>query len=239
MSTITAATPDGAMGIHVAEPTVPNGCALVVIQEAFGLTDHIASVTGRYAAEGYLAVAPHLFHRSGDPVIDYGDLPAAMSVMSAVTRQGLDDDLTATLAVVSERGIAPARTGIVGFCLGGTVAIYAATREGFGAAVAFYGGGILEGRLGLPPLVELAPVVRAPVLGQYGAEDRGIPVEQTDALRTALAEAPVPTEVVVYQGAGHAFHRDGYAPSYHAPSAAAAWTRSLEWFARYLGEANA
>jgi carboxymethylenebutenolidase len=222
------------MDVYVAEPATARGAGVVVIQEAFGVNHHIQSVAGRLAAEGYVALAPHLFHRTGDPLIDYGDIGAAMEHIGALTAAGLGEDLDLTLALCADDGIAAPQIGVVGFCMGGSVSLFAATHCALGAGVGFYGGGVAQGRMGLPPLLELAPQVKVPWLGQYGDADQSIPVEQVELLRVALASAPVPTEIIRYPGAGHAFHCDERPQSYDEPSARAAWARTLEWFERYL-----
>jgi carboxymethylenebutenolidase len=102
-----------------------------------------------------------------------------------------------------------------------------------GAAVTFYGGGVSQGRFGFPPLVELAPRLRAPWLGLYGDQDQGIPVADVEALRAATATSAPPTEVVRYPDAAHGFNCDQRA-SFHAASADDAWARMLAWFDRYL-----
>ncbi|MHB8341157.1 MAG: dienelactone hydrolase family protein, partial [Mycobacteriales bacterium] len=126
-------------------------------------------------------------------------------------------------------GFGPQRTCIVGFCMGGTVSFLAAARYQLGAAVTFYGGGVSAGRFGLPSLVDMAPGLKTPWLGLYGDLDQGIPVEQVESLRDAIAKAPVPTEIVRYPEAGHGFHCDAR-DSYHQPSAGDAWQRTLDWF---------
>ncbi|MCU1375936.1 MAG: putative carboxymethylenebutenolidase [Actinomycetia bacterium] len=234
MTDMTIDTPDGAMPATVAEPAGEPRGGVIVIQEAFGLTDHIKDVARRLADAGWLAVAPALFHRSGSPVFEYdGDMKELWPVFQALDAAGIDADLTATLGYLEGRGIPTARTGIVGFCMGGTVALHAATRFPLGAAVTFYGGGVVEGRFGLAAGVDLAPTLQAPWLGLYGDLDKGIPVEQVEALREAAVGAQVETEVVRYAEADHGFNCDARA-SFHAASAADAWTRTLAWFDRNL-----
>ena len=191
-SSATVRTPDGDMVIY--DPPVegePRG-AVVVIQEAFGVNDHIEDVTRRFTAAGYRAVAPHLFHRTGDPVVDYGDYAKLMPHFEALSEAGILHDLDATAAYLGEAGFAQARTGVVGFCMGGTVAFLAAVRRPIGAAVTFYGGGVAEGRFGMAPLVELAPDLQAPWLGLYGDLDQSIRVEDVEALRAAAVRARCP-----------------------------------------------
>ncbi len=206
---------------------------VVVVQEAFGVTEHIEEVCQRFADAGWLAVAPHLFHRTGDPVLDDTDYDAVRPHMEAMTAGGIADDVDAALAYIGDAGFPPEAACIVGFCMGGSVALATAARRQLGAAVTFYGGGVSKGRFGYPPLVELAPELRSPWLGLFGDHDQRIPVEDVEALGAAAAKAAVPTEVVRYPDAGHGFHRDGSA-AYHAESAADAWHRTLDWFARYL-----
>jgi carboxymethylenebutenolidase len=231
--TVTVATADGDMDIYDAEPDGDARAAVIVAQEAFGVNAHIEDVTRRLAAEGYRAVAPHLFHRTGDPVIDYGDYQKLMPHMQALTADGLLGDVDATIAYLKDNSFEMARIGIVGFCMGGTVAFMASARRPLGAGVTFYGGGLAEGRFGLPPLIELAPELKAPWLGLFGDKDQGIPVEQVEALRAALSAAPVDTEIVRYPDAGHGFHCDAR-PDYHEASARDAWTRMSAWFGRHL-----
>lgn len=226
-------TADGPMPAEVAVPTGRPKGAVLVIQEAFGLTDHIVDVAHRLAAAGWLAVAPALFHRQGAPTFDYGDYAALWPVLQELDAAGLDADVEAALAHVAAEGVSPEQTGIVGFCMGGGVALHAATRFPLGAAVTFYGGGVAEARFGLEPLVELAPRLRAPWLGLYGDLDTGIPVEQVEALRAAAATAPVETELVRYAEAEHGFNCD-VRPSHHPEAAADAWARMLAWFDRHL-----
>jgi len=219
------------LSVHSPSGT-PKG-AIVVIQEAFGVNDHIEDVCRRFADEGWLAVAPHLFHRTGDPKLGYTDMSQVMTHMQALTKDNVLADVDAALAETAGQGIAATRTGITGFCMGGTVALLIDTERDLGASVTFYGGGVKEGRFGFPPLVEAAPRLRAPWLGLFGDLDKGIPVEQVEELRAAAATAGTTTEIVRYPEADHGFHCDQRA-SYHAASARDAWGRTLEWFDRYL-----
>ena len=180
-------------------------------------------------------MAPHLFHRSGDPALDYGNFEKIMPHMQALSEAGLLEDLDVTLDYLADAGFVASRVGVVGFCMGGSVTFLAAARRALGAAVTFYGGGVGEGRFGMPPLVDLAPGLKTPWLGLFGDEDQGIPVDQVESLRTASATASVPTEIVRYAGAGHGFHCDARPDSYHETSAKDGWRRTLDWFEGYLG----
>jgi len=230
--TVMLDTPDGEMGLYDAGPD-DGAAAVVVIQEAFGVNDHVEDVTRRLAAAGYRAVAPHLFHRTGDPRFGYDNIPEVMPHMQAVTVEGVRADLDATLAYLGAAGFAAGRVGTVGFCMGGSVTFWAAANYPLGAAVTFYGGGISTGRLGMAPHVELASSLQTPWLGLYGDLDRGIPVEEVEALRSALGGASVPVEIVRYAEADHGFHCDARA-SFHRASSEDAWARTLSWFGTYL-----
>jgi len=219
------------LSIH--EPAGDPKGGIVVVQEAFGVNDHIEDVARRFAAEGWLAVAPHLFHRSGDPKLGYGDMSQVMPHLQALRADGVLADVDAALDHLASAGIPARRTGIVGFCMGGTVALVTAARRDVGAAVTFYGGGVTEGRFGFDPLVEEATRLRAPWLGLYGDRDQGIPVEGVEQLRAAAASSGQETDIVRYPAAGHGFHCD-QRDSYEAKSAQDAWARTLAWFDRHL-----
>jgi len=208
--------------------------AVIVIQEAFGVNDHIRDVTDRFAASGYFAVAPELFHRVGSPEVDYDNFPDAMAAMAELNAQGIEHDLRSAVAFLGEAGFAPSSIGVVGYCMGGTVSFVAATLGIVGAAASFYGGGIEAGRFGFAPLLELAPTLKAHWIGLYGDLDKGIPVEQVEALRSATSSAPVDTEIIRYADAEHGFHCDGRPAVFNAADAADAHARTLEFFAIHL-----
>jgi carboxymethylenebutenolidase len=217
---------------EAAEHGVPKG-AVIVVQEAFGVNGHIKDIADRFAAEGYRAVAPHFFHRSGDPVLGYDDIETAKGYIGQLTKEGIAEDVDAALEHLHHDGFEDDRIAVVGFCMGGTVAFIEAHDHRLGAAVTFYGGGIAEGRFGEPALKDLAPELKTPWLGLYGDQDRGISVEQVEQLRAAVAAAPVDTEIVRYADAGHGFHCDARS-AYHEASARDAWSRTLAWLDDHL-----
>lgn len=227
-------TPAGQMPAYTVRPGAVATAAVIVMQEAYGVNAHIQDVCHRFAAKGFLVVAPHLFHRTGDPDLSYDDLPAVRPHMQALSRDNLTDDLDATLGWLEDQGFAPGHVGIVGFCMGGSVALFAAVTYPLGAAVTFYGGGVAEGRFGFPPLIELASNLTSPWLGLYGDRDQSIQPEQVEALRTAARRSRVPTEIVRYPDAGHGFHCDARPAAYAAAAAHDAWARTIAWLRRYL-----
>ena len=152
---------------------------VLVVQEAYGVTPHILDVVARFEAEGYAAAAPDLYHgKVFDYATPFDDL---RPVFTSLTGEGILADLDAAVASLP---VPPSRVAVVGFCMGGTVALYAGAMRELGAAVSFYGGGVTESRWsGVPPLVALAPGLRTPWLGLYGDDDAGIPADQVEALR--------------------------------------------------------
>ena len=230
-------TPDGPMRLYQADAGGNTRGAVIVIQEAFGVNDHIMEVADRLAAEGWRAFAPALFHRAGpDPVAPYDDFSKVMPLFQGLDDDGVLRDLDATLDVVHQQGFDNPAIGMVGFCWGGRVTFLAAVRRSLGAAVGFYGGGIVSGRFPqFPPLVDEAGALRTPWLGLFGDEDQSIPVEDVERLRDALTtSAKVDFDVIRYPRAGHGFHCDARPDSYVEGAASDGWTRALAWFDAHL-----
>jgi carboxymethylenebutenolidase len=235
-TTTTVATEDGPMRLFEAGPGAPAVAGVVVIHQAFGVDPYIEGVCRDLAGAGYRAVAPHLFHRTGDPTMSYDDIDTVLAHVGQLTLAGLEADVDAALEHLVGTGLALGRIGVVGFGnMGGTTPFLTAVRRPIGAAVTFYGAGIVEGRFGfsVPPLVDLAAGLQAPWLGLYADDDHGISPERVEALRAAARAATVPTEVVRYAGVDHEFHHPAR-PSYDAVAAADAWERALRWLETYL-----
>jgi carboxymethylenebutenolidase len=234
-SSRTVDTPDGPMRIYEARPDGEPRGGLVVIQEAFGVNEHIEDVTRRGAAAGYLSVAPDLFHRTGGGTVPYGEFEKVIEHFKALTG---DDavlaDVDAAIDHLRGEGFGDDRIGIVGFCFGGRVTFLTAARRALGAAIGFYGGGIVTGRFPqFPPLVDEASTLQTPWLGLFGDRDQSIPVDDVERLRTELRDAPVDTEIVRYADAGHGFHCDKRA-DYREDDAKDAWARTLRWLDGHL-----
>ena len=225
------------MRLYEAVPEGDPRGAIVVVQEAFGVNPNIEDVTRRFADAGYHAVAPDMFHRTGPgAVVAYDDFGPVIEHFIGI---GSDDaivaDVDATLDYLRGIGFADGRIGIVGFCFGGRVSFLVASQRAIGAAVGFYGGGIVTARFPqFPALVGGAGSMRTPWLGLFGDLDGSIPIDDVEQLRTALAGAPVDTDIVRYANAEHGFHCDAR-PSFNADAASDAWSRTLEWFGRHLG----
>jgi carboxymethylenebutenolidase len=233
-SNLTIDTPDGPMPTYLATPDGSVKGAIVVIQEAFGVTSHIEEVTRRLARAGWWAIAPSLFHRQGSPVLDYTQIDKVGPIMGQVTAEGIVQDLDAGFDFLDSEGFPAARSGIVGFCMGGGVALIAGTLRPLGAAVTYYGGGVTQGRFGFPPLTDMAPTLTSPWLGHFGDLDKGIPVDQVEALRAATGGAPVETEIHRYADGDHGFNCDDRPTVFNPDVAALAWQRTLAWFDAHI-----
>ena len=206
---------------------------VLVAHEIFGVHEYIADTCRRLAHAGYLAIAPALYARQGDPA-EYG---AVRTLMARLVRKVPDAqvmaDLDGALLWAGAHGGDTARAGITGFCWGARITwLYAATGK-VKAGVAWYGR--LEGQANeLTPRqpLQIAAELQAPVLGLYGGKDQGIALASIERMQAALATGPVAARksaFVVYPGAGHAFHAD-YRPSYRKRAAQDGWQRALAWF---------
>jgi carboxymethylenebutenolidase len=196
--------------------------AVVVIQEIFGINSHIRSVCDRLAAEGYIAIAPALFDRS-ERNFQTGYSPEEVAIARKhIANPDWDEMMRDTQAAIDAvRSTGP--VGVVGFCLGGTVAFLAATRlTGLSAAIGYYGASIVK-------FADEKP--RVPTQLHFGEKDAGIPLEVVETIRTKRPDV----EVFIYEDAEHGFHCDERA-SYHKPSADIAWRRSLDFFSRHLAK---
>jgi len=234
-STQTVETPDGPMEVYDVTLDAKPSRAVIVIQEAFGVNEHIRDVTRRFAAAGFRAVAPTMFHRAGGGTAPYDDFSKVMPLFQGVTDDGIVADVDATVGYLRRAGFDDRQIGIVGFCFGGRVTFLVATRRKLGAAVGFYGGGIVTSRIPLfTPLIGDAGKLATPWLGLFGDEDAGIPVADVEQLRATLdRETRAIHEIVRYPGAEHGFHCD-VRPSYNEAAARDAWKRALDWFRRHL-----
>ncbi|MCK6425274.1 MAG: dienelactone hydrolase family protein [Burkholderiaceae bacterium] len=210
---------------------------VLVVSEIFGVHEHIADVARRFARQGYLAIAPELFVRQGDPS-GYGEIARLMAeVISQVPDAQVMNDLDACVAWAGRHGGDLRRVAVTGFCWGGRISwLYAAHSARVRSGVAWYGRLVGQPTVLQPRHpVDLAGELKAPVLGLYGEKDGGIPLDSVERMRAALAQggaAARQSDFIVYPGAGHAFHAD-YRPSYLKAAADDGWQRCLGWFRRH------
>lgn len=210
---------------------------VLVLSEIFGVHEHIADITHRFAKAGYLAIAPELFVRQGDAQ-SYGEIAKLIAeVISKVPDAQVAGDLDATLAWAGANGGDLSRVGVTGFCWGGRQTwLYTAHNKAIKAGVAWYGR-IVGAQNDLTPKnpIDIAGQLNGPVLGLYGGADTGIPVDTVARMQNALAagnKAAKASEFVVYKDAPHAFHAD-YRPSYRKEAADDGWKRCLAWFKQH------
>jgi carboxymethylenebutenolidase len=208
---------------------------VLVVQEIFGVHEHIKDVTRRLAKQGYLAIAPELYARQGDPT-KYSDISLLMKeVISKVSDAQVMSDLDAAAAWAAKNG-SGGKLGVTGFCWGGRIVwTYAAHNPNLAAGVAWYGPVVRAYHAGDTSALDVASAIRAPVLGLYGGADGGIPNDTLEKMRAALkAAGNSKSEIVIYPDTPHAFHAD-YRPSYRKEQAEDGWKRLSAWFKQYLG----
>ncbi len=235
----------GEVKIKVADGEIPAYRALpegagpfpviLVVQEIFGVHEHIKDICRRLAKLGYLAIAPELYARQGDvsKIEDFREI--INKVVSKVPDAQVMSDLDATVAWAKETGKADvAKLGMTGFCWGGRIVwMYAAHNPDLKAGAAWYGRltGDADELHPKHPL-DIAASIKAPILGLYGAADRSIPVESVEKMRAALKDAGRTTEIIVYPDTQHGFFAD-YRPFFHKANAEDGWKRMLDWFKKY------
>ncbi|WP_072375172.1 dienelactone hydrolase family protein [Hyphomicrobium sp. NDB2Meth4] len=224
---------DGVLPAYRAMPAAAGTFPVIlVVQEIFGVHEHIRDLCRRLAKEGYFAIAPELYFRQGS-VVGMGDIKEIISkVVSKVPDAQVMSDLDETVAYVKSTGRGDtARLGITGFCWGGRIVwLYAAHSAALKAGVAWYGKLAGDSTATTPRHpIDIASELKAPVLGLYGGADQGIPVETVDRMREACKAAGKACEIVVYPDTPHAFNAD-YRPSYRAEAAKDGWARMLSWF---------
>jgi carboxymethylenebutenolidase len=206
---------------------------VLVIQEIFGVHEYIADTARRFAKAGYLAIAPELYARQGDPS-QYGEIAKLQAeIVSKVPDAQVMADLDGALKWAAANGGDVKRAGITGFCWGGRITWLYAAQGPVKAGVAWYGRMVGQSSALTPKHpVDLAAQFNGPVLGLYGAADQGIPLDTVEKMKSALATgnaASKASQFVVYPEAPHAFHAD-YRPSYRKDPAEDGWRRALEWF---------
>lgn len=226
---------DGRMPAYRARPkNHKNAPVILVVQEIFGVHEFIKDVCRRFAKEGYYAIAPALYARYGDPAkYDMAHIEQLISdVVSKVPDDEVMGDLDSAVAFAKAEGADTAKLGITGFCWGGRVVwLYAAHNPALKAGVAWYGP--LRGKTNdLHPktAIELAPTIHAPILGNYGGKDMGIPTADIVDMRNGLIQGGnTKSHIDVFEDSQHGFFAD-YRQSYNEKDAKVAWAHALEWF---------
>ncbi len=228
--TITIPVAGSDMGAYVARPESGRAPALIVLQEAFGVNDHIKDVCRRFAQQGYVAVAPELFHRTAPQgfTAGYGDFAKLGEHFFAVTTDAITEDMLAVYDwLLGDRQVDPGHVGAIGFCMGGRASYIANAKLPLRAAVSYYGGGIA------PNLLPLAEEQHAPILFCWGGLDKHLTAEQRNAVTSAMTEANKPHIAAVFSDADHAFFCDAR-PAYNANAARQAWALTLSFLATHL-----
>lgn len=219
------------MPVFCAQPEkMTNPPVLLLISEIFGVHEHIADVARRFAKQGYLAIAPDLFVRQGDPTAA-PNIPSLMKGIIARTPDAeVMADLDACVAWAAESGGDVDRLSLTGWCWGGRIAwLYAAHNPRVKAGVAWYGRLVGEASAVRPQHpINIARTLKVPVLGLYGAKDQTIPLSTVKAMEGELVQGSSKSKFVVYPAAGHAFYADNR-PSYVEADARDGFKRSLEW----------
>ena len=223
------------MPCHLAKPASGGPYpAVIVIMEAFGLNDNIRKITDRFAAEGFVALAPDIYFRQPNNVIGYNDMPNAMRLMQSVKDDEVTGDVQAAVTYLKTLKEVKPKFGITGFCMGGKIAFLTASRiPDIGACAPFYGGGLVTpGSSGKAP-IDYVDGLKAPVLAFFGGKDAFIPMDQVEKFRSALQKAGKQVEIIVYQDADHGFMCDER-PVYHPTHAKEAWEKTVAFFKKHL-----
>jgi carboxymethylenebutenolidase len=213
----------GTTGGYLAVPEQGSGPGVIVIQEWWGLVDHIKDVCDRFAAEGFVALAPDMYHGKSTKSPD-----EAGKLMMALRIDEAERDLSAAVDYLETQDSTTSnKVGVVGFCMGGALALYAASKNSkIGACVVFYG---------IHPKVKPdLPNLQAPVLGNYGEKDRSVPPAVVHDLERQLKDLGKQVDMKIYKGADHAFFNDTRAEVYDAEASADAWQRTLAFLREHL-----
>ncbi|PRZ36609.1 carboxymethylenebutenolidase [Antricoccus suffuscus] len=234
MCDVRRATSAGGVPLTVCAPSHAVRRGVVVLHEIWGVTPSIGAVTRRLAGAGYAVAAPHLYHRQDSPIPARERVNDALRLRRTLTASGIDSDVRGAIDYLAAAGAT--KVGVLGFSMGGTIALWAAAHAPIDAAVSMYGGGIARTRWrGIDSGTALAADLRVPWLGLYGDGDSTIPVAQVERLRTALSESSVDAQVVRYPGVGHGFVLDPLATDCVPAEAEDAWRRTVEFFGSHLG----
>ena len=225
-------TKDGGIPAYRAMPSTGKSFPVIlVVQEIFGVHEHIKDVTRRFAKAGYMAIAPELYYRQGDVSKLTDNKEIFAKVVNKVPDSQVMSDLDAAVAWAAKNGGNVDKLGITGFCWGGRITwLYVAHNPNVDAGVAWYGR-LVGDKTEMNPShpIDLVDRINAPVLGLYGGADAGIPNDTVERMNEALKKAGKKSSIHLYPDTPHAFHAD-YRPSYRKEQAEDGWKRALEWF---------
>lgn len=225
-------TPSGTMPVFTAAPEEKKCPVVIVIQEVFGVNHHIKEICRRFANEGYLAMAPEIFHRKGQHITaPYGEREAIMPLLGMLSNEDLISDISSVMGFLPELPNADStRVFTAGFCVGGFASLLASTELELTGAVSFYGAGLVRPREGLrlTPFVEKLSEATCPILMFFGEKDASIPESDRFEIRRVLDENHVPHEMIVFGEADHGFFCDER-KTYHAESAGISWKKTIDW----------
>ena len=228
-------TSDGSMPAYRAMPEGKGDLPVImVVQEIFGVHEHIRDMCRRFAKAGYFAVAPELYARQGDVSKISNVQEIVDNVVKKVPDAQVMGDLDAAAAYAKASGKGDtSRLGVTGFCWGGRIVwMYAAHSPNLKAGVAWYGPVDRSYYPGDKSALDVVKDLKAPVLGLYGGADPGIPIDSVNKMRDALRAAKKPGDLIVYPDTPHGFNAD-YRPSYRKEAAEDGWKRLQSWFAVY------
>lgn len=230
---------DGEIPAYRAMPEKGNSFPVIlVVQEIFGVHEHIKDICRRFAKAGHMAIAPELYARQGD-VSKMTDMQEIFGIVSKVPDEQVMSDLDATVAYAKSAGKGNTKKlGITGFCWGGRIVwLYASHNPKVKAGGAWYGRLVPSNTAPRNPLqpkqpIDMAATLTVPVLGLYGGKDKGIPLSSVEQMREELKKSKSQSEIVVFPDADHGFNAD-YRPTYDAAAAKDAWNRLQAWFKKH------
>src|SRR5215510_4623847 len=208
-STVQLNTSDGKMDAYVAQPKDGGSYpGVIVIQEAFGVNAHIKKVTERIAAEGYVAIAPDIFHRETERIIPYSEMPKAIATLQRVVDSKAMEDVGAAIAHLKSHGNVKSESlGVIGFCMGGRLTYLTAAHHAndVKCAVPYYGGAITMGK---PSPLSRTGEIKCPMYLFFGAKDQLIPMDHVSQINAELSAKKVQFQMKIYDEAGHGFFCD-------------------------------
>ena len=228
----TIETPSGLLDLYVASPEKKSPIVLVFM-EAFGVNHHIHSVCEILAQEGFVAVAPDLYHREGRRiVVDYANREAIFPLLEKLTNEGIVEDIKETLQFLKDLPLADyTQVYSIGFCVGGFISALGASKIDIKRMISFYGGGMVRLREGfqIKPFLDDLKEIKGQTLFFFGGKDASIPESDINVLRQTLSKDSIPHEIVIYEHGDHGFFCEER-KVYNAEAAADAWKRTLEFF---------